>query len=149
MATVYSVAATKYATTPKTLFEASEFKGNAYVAYDYYTAPGVIGAADVIKFMRLPAGARVVEVTLSHDDLGATGSCKFGYEANGVDVADDDAFLTAVNLNAAANTVQMSDEVNVPGFGKQFTVETQLSVTMTAITTVAGTIKIAVTYVTE
>lgn len=147
MATVYSVAATKAQLSPPSRFEASEYKAGSYIAYDSYTAPGAIGAADVIKFMKLPPFARIIEVTLSHDDLGATGSCKVGYEANGVDVADDDAFLTAVNLNAAANTVQMSDEANVPGFGKQLGAETQVSATMTAVTTVAGTLKLAVHFV--
>lgn len=147
MATVYSVAATKAQQTPPARFEAQEFKGNMYVAYDSYTSTGAIGAADVIKFMKLPALARVIEVTLSHSDHGATGSCKVGYEANGSDVADDDAFLTNVDLATAANTVQMSDEANVPGFGKQLAAETQVSITMTAVTTVAGTLKLAVHYV--
>lgn len=147
MSTLYSVAATKAATVPVTRYEASEHKGNLYAAYDSYTSTGAIGAADVIKFMKLPALARVVEVALSHDDLGATGSCKVGYEANGTDAADDDAFLTNVDLNTAANTVLMSSEANVPGFGKQLAAETQVSITMTAVTTVAGTLKLVVYYV--
>jgi hypothetical protein len=73
-----------------------------------------------------------------------------GWEANSVDSADDDGFLASVDLNTAADTVSMSDQSNMPGFGKKFSIgggDTQISITMTQATTAtSGSIKLAVFY---
>jgi hypothetical protein len=149
MATRLSTAATKAAASPVTKYEASEYKGNVYVAYDEYVLDGtVIGGSDTVRFMKLPNLARVTEVAISYPDLGTTGTGTLGWEANSVDSADADGFMTALDFKTAADTILMSSEANVPGFGKQFSAQTQVTLTMTEATTATtGTIKLAVTYV--
>lgn len=151
MATKYSTAATKATQDPPARFEASEFKGNVFCAYDEYDLASdgaVLALADVVKFQKLPAGARIVEVAMSFPDLGTGGHGTFGWEANADEVADADGIFTDIDFETADDTVLMSSGANVPGFGKKFTAETQLSLTITEATTAAvGVIKCAVTYV--
>jgi hypothetical protein len=149
MAALLGTNATKRAASPFSAIEQGEERG---VSYDEYTLPSaVIGASDTIDLGLLPQGARVLEVALSFPDLGTTGALKLGWVLNAAaDAADDDGFLTNVDLNTAADTVLMSTEANVPGFGKKFAAATIVRATMTAATTAtSGTIKCAVYYTLE
>ena len=152
MATLYGSNATKRdVNVPSDKIPAGEQVGEKHFAYDEYSLVGVVlGAADVIKMMKLPAGARVSEVVLAFPDLGTTGTCTVGWEASasGAIAADADGFLTTVDLNTAADVVAMSSQANNPGQYKKFDEEVQISIAMSAATTaVAGTIKLEVEYV--
>jgi hypothetical protein len=150
MAAKYSTAATKAQTVPLTRFENSEYKGNFHVAYDEFDLAAVLAITDTVEFMHLPPGARVIQVAMSYPDLGTAGTGTLGWMANGVDIADPDGFFTALDFKTAADTVLMSSEANVPGFGVKFTVETKVLLTMTEATTASsGKIKVAVSYVME
>lgn len=132
-----------------------EHNGRVKVSYDEFDiaveGSGVTPALnDVLKLSKIPAGARVIEACVAHDDLGATGTAKIGWEASesGDIAADDDGFLPSIDLNSAANVVLMSSEANVAGQFKKFNEEVQVSLTFTAAcTAVTGKIKCAIYYI--
>lgn len=149
MATLYGLNATKRDNVvPSQKIDAQDAGGRVRCAYDEYdlaTLGVVLGATDVIRMAKLPAGARVVGYTLKSADMGTTGSCDVGYEANGVDAAAPSAFLASVDLNAAAITISQADQENEAGLFKKFTVETQISISMAAASTaITGKISLAV-----
>jgi hypothetical protein len=118
--------------------------------YDLDTLGVILGATDVIKMMKLPAGAIVTEVKLAFPDLGTTGTCTVGWEASedGSIAADADGFLAGVDLNTAADVFKMSDQANMPGQFKQFDKEVQVSIAMTAATTaITGKLKLEVEFI--
>ncbi len=151
MATLYGVNATKRdVNVPADKIGKGEVAGRLRVAYDEYVAAGAITSGDIIKMMKLPPKARVLDVIFSSSDLGTTGTAVVGWAANGVDNADTDGFLTTIDLNAAAINASMAATAVPPaGQFKQFSVETQVQVELTASTTAAGTIKLAVLFVVD
>lgn len=70
--------------------------GNLCVAYGHYDIAANPTAADVIQLCRLPRGAVVLDGTFRLEDIDSNESeevnIDLGYAANGVDVADPDAF---------------------------------------------------------
>ena len=70
--------------------------GNLCVAYGHYNLTANPTAADVIQLCRLPKGAVVLGGWLSIEDIDSNATeevdIDLGYPANGVDVADPDAF---------------------------------------------------------
>lgn len=150
MATVYGVNNTKkYITNPIEKVQAKEDGGKVRVAYDSYVFPAAAFASgDVINLMKLPKGAKVVDAIVKSPSLGTTGIFDLGYLANGVDVADTDAFVLAADAGGQAAFKRMSTEA---GSFKEFSVETQVALTSTEITTAAAglVIEVAVFYVLE
>jgi len=149
MATLYGSNATRrLVNNPPDKVDAGVQHGRVRVSYDTYTAAGALSNGDVIRMGYLPKGARVVGYWLKSNDLGTTGTCKVGYEASAdaAEAADDDAFFASVDLNAAAITLDQGDQENMPGLGKEFSGECQISITLTAATTAAGTISFCCMY---
>lgn len=150
MATLNGVNSTKRdVNVPSEKIQPGDEGGRLRVMYDSFTSTGAIALNDVIRMMKLPKGARVHNVVLDHDDLGTVGTCTVGWEASsdGAESADPNGFLDTVNLNSAANTVEMIDEASVPGMMKEFSAEVQVSITITQATDAAGTLQLAVWYV--
>ncbi len=150
MASVYGVNNTKkYITVPMDKVQAKEDGGKVRVAYDSYVFPAAAFASgDKIELMKLPKGAKVVNAFVKSPSLGTTGIFDLGYKANGVDVADSDAFVLAADAGGQAVFKRMSTEA---GSFKEFSVETTVELTSTEITTAAAalTIEVAVFYVLE
>jgi hypothetical protein len=155
MATLYGVNATKRLANPATLEAQGEKNSPIKVAFDQYTLTAALAQNDVIKLMKLPAGARVLDVVLNMSaSLDASGgTVDVGWEANSVDAADADGFMDDVVATAAATFMMSDDEGTRPGMFKQFSPlggETQVTITADAaggLDATSGTISLAVYYV--
>jgi hypothetical protein len=125
-----------------------EDNNRLHCQYDEFIVSAVIATTDVIYGPKIPAGARLHEVVLSCEDLGTTGVMQVGHLITSADAEDLNAFLDAVDVNAAAITAKMSDEVNIVGLLKKYEVETQVVITCTTATTVTAgeKIKLAIYY---
>jgi hypothetical protein len=149
MATVYGVNATKRdVNVPADKIAAGEVNGKVMVAYDEYTASGALSNGDVIKLMKIPKGARLLDAVVQADDLGTTGTGKLGWEAgaSAAEAADDDGIIASLDFNTAAARTRMT---TAAGVMKKFTEEVQVSLTLTAATTAAGSIKVYLMYVVD
>lgn len=152
MATLYGKNYTKkFINNPAEKVVGKEHSGKVRMAFDSYTfvADAVSGA--VIKLMKLPAGAKVVDCMVKCPSLGTKGIFKLGYEANGVDVADDDGFLVTTSIDAGGQAVLGVPTLASAAIFKEFSVETQVILTQTEDTDVANglTIEVALFYTME
>lgn len=151
MATYYGVNYTKaFVNVPSDKVDVSAWGGRLRLNYDTYAPAGAIALNEKIYLGKLPKGAKIAEVVLAVTDLGSAGVFDVGYEYNAVGdsalVDDPDAFLASVDVNAAADTVSMSVQNNLVGFGYETLGEADIIITATTATTAAGTIKLAVYY---
>ncbi len=149
MATLYGVNATKRdVTVPAVKIPPGEISGDIQVAYDQYTSTGAVTTSDTIKMMKLPAGCRIHNVVMNFTDFGTTGAFNVGFEDNGVEAADADAFFAAADVNTAAGTLSMINVSGaaVAGLFAELSAETQVVIVPSTNTTAAGTVKLAVYY---
>lgn len=151
MATKYGVNATKRANqTIADLESQGEKNSPIKLAYDSYTLTADLSAGDVIKLMKLPAGARVLNVWLYFDAMGA-GTVHVGWEANSVDAANSSGFLSSVAVTSAGAQDMQGDQPTVAGIFKQFSPlggETQVSLTIATDTSAtSGSYKVGIAYV--
>lgn len=148
MATLYGVGETQGQNSPPERVEQGERGGRVKCLYDEYTSAGALTSGDIIKMGKLPMGARIVGASLYTTDHGTTGTVTVGWAANGVEAADADGIFTTTDINAAAALFDMSEQV-AAGFGQKFSAETQIQIELTANTTAAGSLKLAVFYVVD
>ena len=149
MSTLYGVNHTlKYINVPSEKVQAKDENGKVRVAYDKYVFSAEAAVTDVIKLMKLPKGAKIVDAVVKAPSLGATGIFDLGYEANGVDAADTDGFVLSADFGGAAAVKKMSTEA---GMFKELGAESQVILTCTELTAAANTktIEVAVFYVLE
>ena len=156
MATFYGSNATKRdnQTIPQ-LIPQGEAKGRKYIAFDSFTNAAAKSQNDVIKLMKLPAGARVINVIVNISaSLDASGgTVDIGWEANSVDALDEDGFLANVDVTAAATFDMLDDQGTRPGVFKKFSEvggETQVSAIIDhsgGWDGTSGTLSVAVEYV--
>ena len=149
MATKYGVNHTlKYINVPSEKVPAKEETGKVRLAYDSFVFDAELAVTDVIKLMKLPKGAKVVDAIVKAPSLGATGIFDLGYEANGVDVADPNGFVSTADFGGAAAAKRMSAE---DGVFKELGAESQVILTCTELTAAATgkKIEVAVFYVLE
>jgi hypothetical protein len=147
MASLYGVNATKRdVNVPSDKIPPGEVRGISRIAFDYYVAAGALSNGDVINFMKLPKGARIIKAEVVADDLGTTGTGKLGWAASsdGLEAADDDALIASLDFNTAAARTQMALEA---AKFHEMLAEVQVQLTLTAATTAAGTIKCMVEFV--
>ena len=151
MAAYYSTNYTKqYVNVPAEKIPAGEQYGVMRVAYDDYTFAGDVGNADTITFMKLPRGARIIDIHMVTTALDG-GTVYLGWTASddGSITADADGFLDGYNPSSAG-------EVNLgilDGRLKKFSAEgcyVQMTIKDNAVaTTTADSIKIMVMYVVD
>ena len=149
MAAYYSTNYTKqYVNVPAEKIPAGEQYGVMRVAYDDYTFAGDVGNADTITFMKLPRGARIIDIHMVTTALDG-GTVDLGWTASddGSITADADGFLDGYNPSSAG-------EVNLgilDGRLKKFSAEgcyVQMTIKDNAVaTTTADSLKIIVMYV--
>lgn len=127
---------------------------NSPVKFLYFSITlGVLAVNDIIKVAKLPLGARVKNVSLTVSDLGATGTLVAGLTSgtNSLETADDDAFLTTVDVNAGADTNSMQQQMEAgganAGYLKELLDEVDVELKATAVTTAAGTAKGFIEYI--
>ena len=140
MTTYYGANRTQTISSQPTKIPKGESGGKLKVYYDSYTLPGaVLQVDDVIDFMKLPAGLRVIEAILESPSLGTTGKLKLGFAANGVDSEDTTAFIAEHDAGGSAAITKMSSTANGAGLYKKFTAATKVIGTCTEITTETAT----------
>lgn len=157
MATFYGTQATKPVSQPAQLKAQGSEQAGIKVAYDEFTNAAAKSQNDVIKLMKLPAGARVLDcvVRISAALDAAGGTVDIGWEANAVDAADDDGLMANVDVTAAAVFSMCDDQGTRPGVHKQFDPlggETQISATIDHAggwDGTSGTLAVAIYYVVE
>lgn len=140
MASVKGANFTNITATPVVKADSSEWHGNIRVQYDSYEASSLASGSD-ISVARLPKGAKVYDVIVHFDALGASSTVSVG------DADDADRFITATST-ASAGQMSMSQEGAIAGFGYEAPAETDILLT-TGGATITGTIKVAVMYSVE
>ncbi len=127
---------------------------NSPVKFLYYSVTvAALAANDVIKIAKLPKGARVKQVSLTASDLGTTGTLAIGKTAgtNALETADDDAFLTAVDVLTASDTNSMQQQMEAGGANAGYLAElldeVDVEIKAATATTAAGTIQGFIEYV--
>ncbi len=118
----------------------------------------------IYRFCEIPSGARVSDIKLSADDIGATTAADFGLyrtTADGAAVVDADFFASAVVLNAGAlNSSLIGHESGVfdiddtekrvweaLGLASDPNINYDVAATLTGAADAAGTISVKVQYV--
>lgn len=154
MATLYGVNADKILVDdPSNKAGNGELGGRKRVIFDTFEISADLAANDIIKMGGvIPAGARVTDVTLAHDDLDTSGgTLDVGWEASadGGEVADPNGFINAADVATAADVVKMSANLaNGAGQYKKFSEPVQPIVTVSADTDVtSGTITVEIEYI--
>jgi len=122
-----------------------------FISYDSFTITAALlnSSSDTITFMKIPKGARVLDLQLVCGDLGGTGTMNIGWAASsdGVEVADPDGFGAAVDLSGQANHYKLSDQVGLAGTFKKFSAEVEVQLAVAAdFTATSGDIEVLVEY---
>ena len=123
MAAYYSTNYTKqYVNVPAEKIPVGEQYGVMRVAYDDYTFAGDVSADDTIRFMKIPKGARILDVHVINTAMGG-GTIDIGWTASddGSIAADPDGFFDGYDPTSAGE-VNLSDGV-LAGRLKKFDAE--------------------------
>lgn len=156
MATLLGVNATKVAAVPQQLAEQGSMGGRVHSLFDQYTLTAAVAQNDIIKFGgKLPAGARVIEAKFKFSASldAAAGTVDLGWAASddGVEAADADGFMDAIDVTGAGGLVLMSDDEGTrPGLFKQFASPVQVQAVAThagGLDATSGTISVEIQYV--
>jgi len=149
MATVFGENATlRDSNIPSEKIRVQDQHGRMRIARDKFTLTAVLALNDVIRMMKLPAGAKLYEAEINSDDLGTTGDLEIGWAASdeGGEAADQDGIFPTLDVNAAAVARQKMLN-SVPGFLKLFTEEVEVQIVATEATTAAvGNIELIIWY---
>lgn len=102
--------------------------GRVASCYDSYTLTADLAAADVIKLCKLPAGARVLALTIGWDDLDASGgTVDVGWAASSdaVESANAEGFLKDIGVtlpgaSSIGSIGGVGGGINAAGLGKEF-----------------------------
>lgn len=126
-----------YINKPSEKIPTGDQSGDVKHMYMSYTVPSAdeLLTTDTLFLGKIPAGSRVIHGTVRCPATGATGIFNIGYQANGVDAADLDAFVVGADPGAAA----VYANANGAGVSKEFSVETNIVLTPTENTADAGT----------
>lgn len=153
MATLYSSQyQDAYQDVPSDKINSPDFNGRVHIAYFEYTITAAPTNGDVLKLLKLPKHARVLDFHIAAPDLGTAGVLNIGWAASAeldsagaaVEAADADGFMASVDVNAAAAIQNMADVSGaaVPGYLKKFSAEVDVQIDIaTAWTVTSGTIK--------
>jgi len=120
---------------PSVKIEVGKNHGRVRRAYASITLAAELAVDDVIKFCKLPAGAYLVDARLIAPHDGTSGIVNVGWEANGVDAADEDGIFIGASegdLGAAALDAKLLG--TAPGYNKKFGAETIISAKCTEVT---------------
>lgn len=153
MATYYGIETSKPRSSIPQARDQGTLGGGVKTLYDKYTLSADLSAADVIVMGKLPAGARVVGYWLKSSDLDASGgTLDLGWAASSDAVvsADDDGFLSNVDVATAAITVDHADQDAMVGLGKKFDSAVDVQVKVEGDTdATSGDIEVCIFYVVD
>ncbi len=140
MADVYGSNTNKLVNTPSDLADAFDVGGAIRVFSDVYEAVSV-AIGQTIGVAKLPAGARIKDIVVDHDALGASTTLACG------DAGDPDRYISAASSSAAGTkrlgTVGGRNYAVAADDGGSDTTEIRLLVGGAAVT---GTIKTTVSW---
>jgi hypothetical protein len=144
-----------YVAQPSVKIPPGDVSGDVKLMYFDFTITAAPTNGDIIKVGKLPAGAKILDALLQFPDLGTAGILDFGWAvgAGALEAADDNSLLVSVDVNTAADSVSMKEQMAAGGSNAAFLhemleeVDAQIKVT-TAWTVTTGTIKGYVQYVT-
>jgi hypothetical protein len=116
---------------PSKQIEVGELSGKVRVLQDSFICEqNIYAIGDLINMgAKLPKGAKVIEACLACPSLGTTGIMKLGILANGVDSADDDAFIATAD--AGGQAVKALMPAGAAALGKKFEADTSLQIKFT------------------
>ncbi len=150
MAALYSTNYTKqFVNVPSEKIPKGEQYGRVHVAYDDYTFAADVDEDDTIDFMKIPKGARIIDLHLINTAL-AGGTIDVGWTASddGVEAADADGLLDGYDpTNAGATSLGF-----LGGRMKKFSAEVTVRVTIksdSVAATTADSLKIMILYVVD
>lgn len=131
MATFYGVNATKRdVSNPSQKIKVNEQHGRVRRAYDSYTLLAEAALSDVIKMMKLPSGAKIVDARLIAPADGVTGQWDVGWEASGSVAADQNGlFDGSTEGDTGGGAVDSKLGGASPGYNQEFDEEAQISLT--------------------
>ncbi len=137
MAAVKGSNISKLEGTPARLPDVYAWHGRMRVQYDDYEA---VALADgwTIAFARMPAGARLLDMVVHHDALGASTTLAIG-------TAGLPALFVPAQATSSAGTIVQSIDGDLAGFGHVFTGTTDLVLTL-AGADASGSVRAAVFY---
>lgn len=151
MATLFGENATKRdVNIPAVKIGTVDSHGRMRVARDKISLTALLAQNDIIKMMKLPAGAKIYEVEISSDDLGSVGVLDVGWAASaeGGEVADPNGLYAALDVTSAIARQKIGN--SLPGFLKRFTEEVQIQIDATTATdAVSGDIELIIYYVVD
>ena len=128
---------------------AGELGGKMKVIYDTFELTADLAADDTIEMGGLiPAGARIMDVHLFHDALGA-GTLDVGWKASadGVETAVADGFVDGAAVTSQGHVSLQEDHFAEAGMFKRFSAEVQPVVKVATDTSAtSGTIGLAILY---
>lgn len=135
---------------------AREQHGGLRVAYDEFTPTANLTGLDTIIMQKLPKGAKVYDVILLSDELGAVaaqGGLSVGVTANGsgIQTANTQLFASNQEVGGADLEFRMSNDQTIAGNGTTLLAETQVVITphQTTDSAVGKKIRLWVYYSTE
>jgi hypothetical protein len=98
------------------------------------------GTDGLVRLFKIPAGARLIDCEVSMEATGATGIFDLGWaaSADGVEAADADGIMVAVDPGAAAINRQKMPSTR-PGYLKKFASEVEVQADWTEASADAGT----------
>ena len=147
MSALYGINATaQYVTVPGQPYPAGEHSGKKRVLFDSFVWATAVVLADTILIGKIPAGARVIDAKIFVPATsGTNGQFTLGYAANGVDIADPDAFVKLADCGGQA--VLGIPTLDSAGLFKKFSVETEIILACAETTSNAsGTVYAEVEY---
>lgn len=151
MASLYGVNATYLQNVPEEKIPAGEQSGRVRVAYDSYTTTGAIGT-NVIHLMKIPKGARILDIRVKHGAHANSGTFDIGWLASddAVEAIDADGFFNELAVGSVGSNGMEISTVNPLGINKKFSAECQVTVQKGATdTSGAAEIALAIFYVIE
>jgi hypothetical protein len=126
---------------------ASRIAGQPVTVYSEYAIGAALALNDLIRMVKMPAGARVLGVTLGADDLDTGGSPAITLDVG--DDADPDRYVAAstIGQTGAAPT----GAILKAGFGYVYSEDDTIDILVKAAPATGattGTLRLAATYVT-
>jgi hypothetical protein len=141
MATFYGVGATlRDNTIPARPINPPDGYARRMVMYDEYTLLADLAVNDIINFMKIPKGARVLGGALKYGAGGGSAAVGLGWAASSdaVEAASATGFLSAQSVVSAGAVSLLG---SAAGFLKSFAAEVQVQLKCSAVTSGATGIK--------
>ena len=122
-----------YIDEPSGKLDANERDGRKRYSFSSSTPSADLNAGDIVKLLKIPANASIVDARLRIEAFGANNAFDIGWAAGESESADSTGLFSAVDTTAAVD-VSLADSVN--GYRKKFSEEVDIQIEVGA--TVAG-----------